>query len=199
MEKAQEKQKNEPLSSRENIPRNELSAMVFAWARQSKQTDCRLHETPQTIRQLRESSKETDRQIRKLDPRRGGQAPGWDNPCKAGGAGEEGLLGEQRIPVHRIYPHAGSCNDAGKTVRKIDLLVVDGEPAMAAESKSRLTTQEVDERHERLARFKTFLPAQGDKILHGAVAALGASEKLTPSSDRAGPCELAQTDDSVVS
>ncbi|MCX7896667.1 MAG: hypothetical protein N2441_02195, partial [Rhodocyclaceae bacterium] len=60
------------------------------------------------------------------------------------------------------------------------------------------TTDDVDEHLERLARFKACFPEHGDKILHGAVAAMGAPEEAVRHAERQGLYVLVQADDDVV-
>ncbi len=171
--------------------------------RRMQETDRRLQETDRMIRELREQSRETYQHMRKTIEDLKRQIGGLGN--RLGQFVQDmvepavvRLFQAQGIPVHRVYPNAEARDDAGQVVMEIDLLVINGDHAVAVECKSRLTTDDVDEHLERLARFKQCFTEHSDKVLIGAVAAMGAPESVVRYAERQGLYVLVQTDDDVV-
>ncbi|QIK38957.1 hypothetical protein GWK36_14235 [Caldichromatium japonicum] len=81
---------------------------------------------------------------------------------------------------------------------EIDLLVINGDHAIALECKSRPTTDDVDEHLARLAYFKAALPEYANKLLHGAVATMGAPDEGVRYAEKQGLYVLVQADGDVV-
>jgi hypothetical protein len=194
------------MTTATEISWDELKAMIQGLAEQGKETDRRMQETDRRmqetdrlIRDLRESGKETDRRIRALERQLGrlGNRLGQFVQDMVEPAVVR-LFQERGIPVHRVMPNVRARDDAGQTVMEIDLLVINGDHAIAVECKSRLTTDDVDEHLERLAQFKAAFPEYADKLLHGAVAAMGAPDEVVRYAERQGLYVLVQADDDVV-
>ena len=178
---------------------DEIKALVANLAIQSRETD-------RLIRELRAQSAETDRRMQETDRRM------RELQRQLGGLGNRlgqfvqdmvepavvRLFQARGIPVHRVYPRAQARDDAGRCVLEIDLLVIDGDHAIAVECKSRLTSDDVDEHVKRLSRFKSCFTEHADKRLLGAVAAMGASEEVVRHAERQGLYVLLQADDDVV-
>ena len=152
---------------------------------QSRETDRRMQETDRRMRELQ-------RQLGKLGNRLGDFVEDMVKPAAVR------LFQERNIPVHHVFPNAVARNDSGEAVMEVDLLVVNGDHAIAVECKSRLTTSDVDEHIERLGRFKSAFPQFSDKQLHGAVAAMGVPEEVVRYAERLGLYVLVQADDDVV-
>ncbi|HCO77100.1 MAG TPA: DUF3782 domain-containing protein [Rhodocyclaceae bacterium] len=187
------------MTSAAEISWDELKAMILGLAEQGKETD-------RLIRELRESGKETDRRMQETDRRIRAleRQLGWLGN-RLGQFVQDmvepavvRLFQEQGIPVHRVMPNVRARDDAGQTVMEIDLLVINGDHAIAVECKSRLTTDDVDEHLERLSRFKAAFPEYADKLLHGAVAAMGAPDEVVRYAEKQGLYVLVQADDDVV-
>uniref|UniRef100_UPI001C2510DC hypothetical protein n=1 Tax=Hydrogenophilus thiooxidans TaxID=2820326 RepID=UPI001C2510DC len=201
------------MTTATEISWDELKAMILGLAEQGKETDRRMQETDRRmqetdrlIRELRESGKETDRRMQETDRRiralerqlgRLGNRLGQFVQDMVEPAVVR-LFQEQGIPVHRVMPNVRARDDAGQTVMEIDLLVINGDHAIAVECKSRLTTDDVDEHVERLSRFKAAFPEYADKLLHGAVAAMGAPDEVVRYAEKQGLYVLVQADDDVV-
>ncbi len=178
---------------------DEIKALVAQLAIQSQETD-------RLIREMRESSKETDCRMQETDRRMrelGRQLGNLGN--RLGQCVQDmvqpavvRLFQERGIPVHRVYPNATALGDDGKVLMEIDLLVIDQDYAIAVECKSRLSTSDVDEHIERVAQVKTHFPEHSDKVLLGAVAATGAPEEAVRYAERQGLYVLVQADDDVV-
>jgi hypothetical protein len=194
------------MTTATEISWDELKAMIQGLAEQGKETDRRMQETDRLIRDLRESGKETDRRMQETDRRiralerqlgRLGNRLGQFVQDMVEPAVVR-LFQERGIPVHRVMPNVRARDDAGQTVMEIDLLVINGDHAIAVECKSRLTTDDVDEHLDRLAHFKAAFPEYADKLLHGAVAAMGAPDEVVRYAERQGLYVLVQADDDVV-
>jgi Holliday junction resolvase-like predicted endonuclease len=80
---------------------------------------------------------------------------------------------------------------------EIDLLVVDGDTAVAVECKSRLTKEEVERHVERMNKFKRLLPKYADMQIHGAVAGMVVDEDAVEAAQAAGLWVLAQSGETV--
>jgi Holliday junction resolvase-like predicted endonuclease len=80
---------------------------------------------------------------------------------------------------------------------EIDLLVVDGDTAVAVECKSRLTKEEVERHVERMNKFKRLLPRYADMRVHGAVAGMVVDEDAIEAAQAAGLWVLAQSGETV--
>ncbi len=152
--------------------------------RKFQETDRRMQETDQLVR-------EVSKKLGQLGNRLGQFVQDMVEPAVAR------LFQERGILVHRVYPNAVARDDAGHVVMEIDLLVINGDHAIAVECKSRLTTADVDEHIDRLSRFKTCFTEHADKALLGAVAAMGAQEGVVRYAERQGLYVLAQTGDDV--
>ncbi|MEW6693648.1 hypothetical protein Tther_00762 [Tepidimonas thermarum] len=194
------------MTTAADISWDDLKAMILGLAEQGKETDRRMQETDRRmqetdrlIRDLRESGKETDRRIRALERQLGrlGNRLGQFVQDMVEPAVVR-LFQERGIPVHRVMPNVRARNDAGQTTMEIDLLVINGDHAIAVECKSRLTTDDVDEHLDRLGRLKAAFPEYADKQLHGAVAAMGAPDEVVRYADKQGLYVLVQADDDVV-
>ncbi len=180
------------MTTAADISWDELKAMILSLAEQSKETDRRMQETDRRMQETDRMIRELRRQLGGLGNRLGQFVQDMVEPAVVR------LFREQGIPVHRVYSNATARDDAGRTLMEIDLLVIDGDHAIAVECKSRLTTEDVDEHIERLGRFKGCFPEHADKVLHGAVAAMGAADEVVRYAEKQGLYVLVQADDDVV-
>ncbi len=194
------------MTTAAEISWDDLKKMIFAHNEQLRETD-------RLIRELRESSKETDRRLQETD--RLVQETTASVKALRQELGRLGnRLGEfvqdmvqpavvrlfqaQGIPVHRVYPNAVARRSRDEPVMEIDLLVINGNHAIAVECKSRLTTSDVDEHLARLAEFKAYFTEHADKVLHGVVAGMSVPENVARYAERQGLYVLVQADDDVV-
>ena len=178
---------------------DEIKALVANLAIQSQETDRRMQETDRRMQETDRRMQETDRRMRELQRQLGGLGNRLGQFVQDMVEPAVVRLFQARgIPVHRVYPRAQARDDAGRGVMEIDLLVIDGDHAIAVECKSRLTSDDVDEHVERLSRFKSCFTEHADKRLLGAVAAMGASEEVVRHAERQGLYVLLQADDDVV-
>lgn len=180
------------MTTAADISWDDLKKMIFAHSEQLRETD-------RLIRELRESSKATDASIKalrqemgRLGNRLGEFVQDMVQPAVVR------LFQAQGIPVHRVYPNAVAKRSSEEPAMEIDLLVINGNHAIAVECKSRLTTSDVDEHLARLAEFKAYFTEHADKALHGAVAGMSVPENVARYAERQGLYVLVQADDDVV-
>jgi hypothetical protein len=88
-------------------------------------------------------------------------------------------------------------DDDGQFVAQVDILVVDGDTAIAVECKSKLSIDDVDEHLERMGMFKACWPEYAGYKLLGGVAAMVLPEDVGLYAYRQGLFVLAQSGDSV--
>lgn len=170
----------------------ETERMFQELAASSKETDRRFQETDRRFQETDRILRRLERQLGKLGNRLGQFVQDMVEPAVVR------LFQEQGIPVREVFPNATARDERGVAIMEIDLLVVDGGHAVAVECKSRLTTADVDEHLERLARFKECFPRFADVTLMGAVAAMGAPDEAVRYAERQGLYVLVQADDDIV-
>ncbi|MFN3884483.1 MAG: DUF3782 domain-containing protein, partial [Rhodocyclaceae bacterium] len=119
------------MGGRDEISWDDLKAMIQSLAEQGKETDRRMQETDRRMQETDRQIRELKRQLGKLGNRLGEFVEDMVQPAVVR------LFQERHIPVHRVYPNATARDDAGRVVMEIDLLVIDGEHAIAVECKSR--------------------------------------------------------------
>jgi len=171
---------------------DEIKALVAQLAVQSRETDRRMQDTDRRMQDTDRRMRELQRHLGNLGNRLGQFVQDLVEPAVVR------LFQARNIPVHRVYPNAVARNDAGEAVLEIDLLVINGDHAIAVECKSRLTTDDVDEHVRRLERFKACFTEHADKVLVGAVAAMGAPDEVVRHAERQGLYVLVQADDDIV-
>jgi len=175
---------------------DEIKALVAELAIQSKETDRKFQETEAQMR-------ETDRKMREVFAR-------FDNLSRRFGdlgnrLGEfveamvepalVDLFRARGLDVSEVYRRVTS-RRGGEAI-EIDLLVVDGDTAVAVECKSRLTREEVERHVERMNKFKRLLPKYADMRIHGAVAGMVVDEEAVEAAQAAGLWVLAQSGETV--
>ena len=105
------------------------------------------------------------------------------------------LFRARGLDVSEVYRRVTS-RRGGEAI-EIDLLVVDGDTAVAVECKSRLTREEVERHVERMNKFKRLLPKYADMRIHGAVAGIVVDEEAVQAAQAAGLWVLAQSGETV--
>ena len=88
-------------------------------------------------------------------------------------------------------------DDAGQYRAQVDLLVVNGDTAIAVECKSSLSVEDVDEHLDRLPLFKDCWPEYAGYRLLGGVAGVVVPEDVARYAYRQGLSVLAQSGDAV--
>jgi len=176
---------------------DDIKALIAELAVQSKETDRKFQETEAQMR-------ETDRKMREVFKRFD------DLSCRFGDLGNRlgdfvesmvepalvGLFRARGLDVSEVHRRVTS-HRGGEAI-EIDLLVVDGDTAVAVECKSRLTKEEVERHVERMNKFKRLLPKYADMRIHGAVAGMVVDEDAIQAAQAAGLWVLAKSGETVV-
>ena len=149
------------------------------------------------FREVAESQKDTDRQIKllgkqigELGNRLGEFVEGLVKPAVVR------LFQARGIDIHEVYPDVEV--DRGTEGIQIDLLVVNDTEAVLVEVKSKLTLADVDDHLERLAKFKRLLPRYAEVRAMGAMAAMVIPKDAARYAYRQGFFVLAQSGETVV-
>jgi len=189
---------------------DEIKALVAELAIQSKETDRKFQETDRKFRETDQKFQETEAQMRETDRRMREIFERFDNLSRRFGdlgnrLGEfveamvEPALVElfraRGLDVSEVYRRVTS-RRGGERI-EIDLLVVDGDTAVAVECKSRLTKEEVERHVERMNKFKRLLPKYADMQIYGAVAGMVVDEDAIEAAQAAGLWVLAQSGETV--
>ncbi|AGF51752.1 slr2127 [Synechocystis sp. PCC 6803] len=106
------------------------------------------------------------------------------------------LFRERGIDVHEISTDL-SVQKNGQGL-EIDLLVVNGNEAIAIEVKSKLDKEDVDEHLERMSKFKRLLPRYQPLKILGAVAAMVVPNQIASYAYRKGLFVIAQSGDDLM-
>jgi len=189
---------------------DEIKALVAELAIQSKETDRKFQETDRKFRETDQKFQETEAQMRETDRRMREIFERFDNLSRRFGdlgnrLGEfveamvepalVDLFRARGLDVSEVYRRVTS-RRGGERI-EIDLLVVDGDTAVAVECKSRLTKEEVERHVERMNKFKRLLPKYADMQIYGAVAGMVVDEDAIEAAQAAGLWVLAQSGETV--
>jgi hypothetical protein len=150
----------------------------------SEETDRKFQETSQLL-------KEVTRRIGQLGNRLGEFVEEMVKPALVR------LFQARGLQVHRTMQHLVCRDDAGQYRTEVDLLVVDGDTAIAVECKSNLSVEDVDEHLDHLALFKDCWPEYAGYRLLGGVAGVVVPEDVARHAYRQGLYVLAQSGDAV--
>jgi len=179
---------------------DEIKALVAELAIQSKETDRKFQETE---RLLKERSEETDRKFQETRELLDRLSRRFGDLGNRLGEFVEAMVEPALVELFRARGLDGSevyrrvTSRRGGEAIEIDLLVVDGDTAVAVECKSRLTREEVERHVERMNKFKRLLPKYADMRIHGAVAGMVVDEDAIEAAQAAGLWVLAQSGETV--
>jgi hypothetical protein len=193
---------------------DDIKALVAELAIQSKETDRKFQETERLLKERSEETdrkfQETDRKFQETDRKFQETRELLDRLSRRFGdlgnrLGEfveamvepalVDLFRARGLDVSEVYRRVTS-HRGGEAI-EIDLLVVDGDTAVAVECKSRLTKEEVERHVERMNKFKRLLPKYADMRVHGAVAGMVVDEDAIQAAQAAGLWVLAQSGETV--
>jgi hypothetical protein len=174
----------------------EIKALFAETDRRFKETDRRFQETEAQMRETDRKMREVFERFDNLSRRFGdlGNRLGEFVEAMVEPAVVE-LFRRQGLDVSEVYRRVTS-RRGGERI-EIDLLVVDGDTAVAVECKSRLTREEVERHVERMNKFKRLLPKYADMRIHGAVAGMVVDEDAIEAAQAAGLWVLAQSGETV--
>ncbi|MBF0439825.1 MAG: DUF3782 domain-containing protein [Magnetococcales bacterium] len=132
----------------------------------------------ETSRQMRESSEETDRKIKKVSTLVGNLGSRWGDFVEGivAAAGTT-LFAKWGIPVHKVTRNIKAYLPGNREM-EIDVLVVNTTVAVLVEVKSRLQLKHIQKHIKRLNEFKEFFPEYADKQTIGAVAGIVIDEQV---------------------
>jgi hypothetical protein len=175
---------------------DEIKALVAELAIQSKETDRKFQETDrkfqETDRKFQETRELLDRLSRRfgdLGNRLGEFVEAMVEPALVD------LFRARGLDVSEVHRRVTS-RRGGEAI-EIDLLVVDGDTAVAVECKSRLTKEEVERHIERMNKIKRLLPKYADTQIHGAVAGMVVDDEAAEFAQNMGLWVLAQSGETV--
>ena len=167
----------------------DIKALVAELAIQSKETDRKFQETDRKFQETRELLDRLSRRFGDLGNRLGEFVEAMVEPALVD------LFRARGLDVSEVHRRVTS-RRGGEAI-EIDLLVVDGDTAVAVECKSRLTKEEVERHVERMNKFKRLLPKYADMRIHGAVAGMVVDEDAIQAAQAAGLWVLAPSGETV--
>jgi hypothetical protein len=189
---------------------DEIKALVAELAIQSKETDRKFQETDRKFRETDQKFQETEAQMREIDRRMREIFERFDNLSRRFGdlgnrLGEfvEAMVKPALVDLFRARGldvsevHRRVTSRRGGERIEINLLVVDGDTAVAVECKSRLTKEEVERHVGRMNKFKRLRPKYADMQIYGAVAEMVVDEDAIETAQAAGLWVLAQSGETV--
>jgi hypothetical protein len=172
-------------------------------ARRFQETDRKFQETDRRFQETEAQMRETDRKMREVFERFDKLSRRFGDLGNRLGEFVEAMVEPALVDLFRargldvseVYRRVTS-RRGGERI-EIDLLVVDGDTAVAVECKSRLTKEEVERHVERMNKFKRLLPRYADMRIHGAVAGMVVDEDAIEAAQAAGLWVLAQSGETV--
>jgi hypothetical protein len=186
---------------------DEIKALVGELAIQSKETDRKFQETDrkfqETERLMKERSAELDRKFQETRELLDRLSRRFGDLGNRLGEFVEAMVEPALVELFRARGldvsevHRRVTSRRGGEAIEIDLLVVDGDTAVAVECKSRLTKEEVERHVERMNTIKRLLPRYADTQIHGAVAGMVVDEDAIEAAQAAGLWVLAQSGETV--
>jgi hypothetical protein len=171
--------------------------------RKFQETDRKFQETDRRFRETEAQMRETDRKMREVFERFDKLSLRFGDLGNRLGEFVEAMVEPALVDLFRargldvseVYRRVTS-HRGGERI-EIDLLVVDGDTAVAVECKSRLTKEEVERHVERMNKFKRLLPKYADMQIYGAVAGMVVDEDAIEAAQAAGLWVLAQSGETV--
>jgi hypothetical protein len=182
---------------------DEIKALVAELAIQSKETDRKFQETDRKFQETEAQMRETDRKMREVFERFDKLSRRFGDLGNRLGEFVEAMVEPALVDLFRARGldvsevHRRVTSRRGGEAIEIDLLVVDGDTAVAVECKSRLTREEVERHVERMNKFKRLLPKYADMRVHGAVAGMVVDEDAIQAAQAAGLWVLAPSGETV--
>jgi len=163
-----------------------------------QETDRRFKETDLKFKETDRRQKETDRMIRQMSKQLG------EHGNRLGEFVQElvrpavvRLFRSRGWPVHRVMPNVVAYEDDGRFAMEIDLLVLNGQTAIAVECKSKLSSEAIDEHVARLQCFKRYFPEMSACHLLGAVAGMVVPPETARYAEKLGLYVLRQSGEAV--
>jgi hypothetical protein len=168
---------------------DDIKALVAELAVQSKETDRKFQETDRKFQETRELVENISRRLGDLGNRLGEFVEEMVEPALVE------LFRARGLDVSEVYRRVASRRH-GEAI-EIDLLVVDGDVAVAVECKSRLIKEDVERHVERMSKIKRLLPKYADMRIQGAVAGMVVDEDAVQAAEAAGLWVLAPSGETM--
>jgi hypothetical protein len=184
----------------EQTAREPVMGLTFekVWAmfqesdRRMQETDRRLRETERLIQENARQMKETDRKISKLGSRIGDLVEELIAPNILEKFNKLGYV------FGKVAPQVRYSDSQGRYVAEVDLLLENGDTALAVEVKTNLTNADVRDHAERMEKLRRYADEHGDRRkLLGAVAGAVAAEGVKAFAVKNGFFVLEQSGDTV--
>jgi hypothetical protein len=160
--------------------------------RRMQETDRRMQETDRRIQETGLQLKETDRKISKLGSRLGEVI---EHLMAANIVEKFNNLG---YAFGRANTNTRFINSSNELIAEVDILLENGDLALAIEVKSKLTVEDVQDHMGRMERLRRYADDHGDqRKLMGAVAGAVISEGVKPFALKNGFYVIEQAGDTV--
>jgi hypothetical protein len=167
-------------------------AMFKESERRMWETDRRIQETERILRENALQMKETDRKISKLGSRIGDLVEELILPNILKKFNKLGYV------FGRVAPNVRYQDSRGVYIAEVDVLLENGDAALAVEVKTTLTTMDVKDHLKRMEKLRLYADEHGDKRkLLGAVAGAIASEAVKAFAIKSGFFVMEQSGDMV--
>jgi hypothetical protein len=161
-------------------------------ALQMKETDRKIKETDRIVKETARQMKETDRKISRMGNRIGELIEHIITPNIVEKFNKKGFV------FGRIGPNVCYKGKDNRTITEVDILLENGDIALAVEVKSKLTIADVQEHVERMEKLRRYADNHGDKRrLMGAVAGAVIPDGVKPFAFKNGFYVIEQTGDTV--
>jgi hypothetical protein len=178
------------MSTAAEMSWEEIKALFRETDRKFQETEAQMRETDRKMREVFERFDRFSRRFGDLGNRLGEFVEAMVEPAVVE------LFRARGLDVSEVHRRVTS-RRGGETI-EIDLLVVDGDTAVAVECKSRLTEEAVARHLARMEKMKRLLPKYADMKIHGAVAGMVVEDEAAKAAEAAGLWVLAQSGEAVV-
>ncbi|QGU33521.1 DUF3782 domain-containing protein [Thermochromatium tepidum] len=191
------------MSTAAEMSWDDIKALVAELAVQSKETDRKFQETDRKFQETEAQMRETDRKMREVFERFDNLSRRFGDLGNRLGEFVEAMVEPAVVELFRARGldvsevHRRVTSRRGGDIIEIDLLVVDGDTAVAVECKSRLTEEAVARHLARMEKMKRLLPKYADMKIHGAVAGMVVEDEAVEAAQAAGLWVLAQSGETV--
>jgi len=154
-----------------------------------RETDRKFQETDRKFQETREFLDGLSRRFGELGNRLGEFVETMVEPAVVR------LFQDRGLAVREVHRRV-TADRNGERI-EIDLLVVDGDAAVAVECKSRITIRDVERHLDRLNRIKRLMPRFSDARIHGALAGMVIDDEAADFAERLGFWVLAPSGETM--
>ena len=190
-----------------NVENDYPKSAAEVWAL-FRETDLKMQETRQLIKEIALLQKETDRKMQETDRQMKETDRKMGKLINTLGEIVEHLVAPgmkkkfRKLGYHFEYSNTNTCierADTGQTIAEMDVWLTNGEYALAVEVKSKLTTEYVNEHVDRLEKIREYFNDVGDKRkILGAVAGAIVEKNVRDYAIKKGFFVMAQSGDTML-